>query len=169
MQIRERDGVTHIVVTQQVSQKSESLRPGADDITPDASSSVVVGNNTIEWGNCLGHWHQSQYHKVYHCFARTRRLSGSGDYEAEAHAALIKGTAQGVEYEDEIVFSQFTDTCAEVVKTNQTAETCQSPLFFTGIPQWWYVVSGHYFDLGANGTQDATCSGCVDWRFEHTS
>jgi hypothetical protein len=96
-----------------------------------------------------------------HRFARTIKKEGSGSYVAEAHAALVHGGS----YTDEIVFSMDTDSCAVSEVSNSSAGTCPSNWFDSHVGDNWIVVSGHYFDVGEDGSRDATCDGCLDRGF----
>lgn len=154
----EEDGATYTIV----SQSSKVNRPQPKGgIAPD-SASFQVGSHVVEYANCFGHSGSST---AWHCFARTKKLSGSGIYKTHAHAAFIEGDGNDVEYGDQIVFSVATHACAWKELTNATSTTCESPHFSTFSGQWWYVVSGHQYDVGANGW-DHECPGCIDWKAE---
>jgi hypothetical protein len=155
VQTTEDDGDMYTIVSQ--SAKVNQSRPKGG-ITPDAAS-FQVGSHWVEYANCFGRTGSS---KCWHCYARTKKLSGSGTYKTHAHAAFIEGDGSGVSYEDEVVFGVHTHGCAWKDTTNATSTTCESPHFDTFSGQWWYVVSGHQYDVGANGW-DHECAGCIDW------
>ena len=87
---------------------------------------------------------------VRYGYASTKRLSGSGDYRAEAHATLIKGDSYG----NEPAFSAYTRPCAGISRVNREAKTCSSPSFVTSPGEKWLVISGHSYDHGNDSPGD---------------
>ena len=85
-------------------------------------------------------------------YASTKRLSGSGSYEAEAHATLIEGDS----YEGEQVFSGFSPPCATRTKVNRKAKTCRSPRFDTEPGEERFAISGHSYNHGNDGGSGAS-------------
>jgi hypothetical protein len=150
------------IVTHQLQVvKAGKVLPGIP--VPNGSSQQTVSGWTIEWANASGYttgWFGSKY--VRHEFARTRKVSGpSGSYQAEAHATLIDGPNYGGTQ----VFNYITHPCAQSIVNNGTAQSCSSPWQSSSTGRQWYIVSGHYFDIGINGSQDAACPGCIDWVY----
>jgi hypothetical protein len=107
VQITETDGAT-ITIVSQTAKVSQPYSKGG--IAPD-SASFQVGSHWVEYANCWGHLGSLT---TWHCYARTKKLSGSGSYKTHAHAAFIEGDSGGVEYGDPIVFSIGTHGCAWV-------------------------------------------------------
>lgn len=127
----------------------------------DGSSTVTIGSWTIRYSNAASYGTGGGNKYVRHDFARTEKVAGSGSYQAEAHAALIKGTSYG----GQVVFSYLSHPCAESIVNNATAQACTSPWQLSSTGQQWLIISGHYFDIGINGVRDSECSGCIDWVF----
>lgn len=96
---------------------------------------------------------------VRYNYAETRRLSGLGDYRAEAHAALIRGDS----YEDQRVFDAFDPRCAGISRVNRTARTCGSSRFRTSPGEKWFVISGHTYDHGNDGKVNKRIAGEMDY------
>lgn len=148
------------VITRQA--RVTKLIQGRPGFSTNASLQQGVGSWTIEWANAAGYttgWFGSKY--VRHEFARTRKVSGpAGSYQAEAHAVLINGQY----YSDPQVFSYVTHSCAQAIVNNATAQTCSSPWQASSSGRQWFIISGHSFDIGINGT-DAQCPGCIDWVY----
>lgn len=91
--------------------------------------------------------------------AETRRLSGSGTYRANAHATLIRGSS----YSGEYAFASHRQRCAGITTVNRTARTCSSQRFSTSPGQRWYVISGHFYDHGNDGSIEADITGEMDY------
>lgn len=127
-------------------------------VQPAAGLTTTVNGQTVEYANCAGAATNGSF--VYHCYARTRRIAGSGNYRTEAHAALIPDAQYGTP-----VFSNATHTCAEVSKTNAESKTCQSPNQSSWHGRKWGIVSGHMFDTDLSNPYASTCPGCIDWLF----
>lgn len=121
-----------------------------------ASTEQPVGSHTVRYSSAL--WYDSCCN-VRHYYGRTEKVSGSGNYKTHIHSALIKGQYPG----DEVVWSWLDDTCGEDNQTNATAQSCSSPKQTTTSGQPWRIVTGHRYDVGANGTWDDECAGCIDW------
>ena len=130
----------------------------ADVNSPDSATQTVNGQ-TVEYSNCAGAAANGSY--VYHCFARTRRIAGTGTYRTEAHATLIDGNQLGGNQ----VFNYVLYPCAKVEKTNAESKTCQSPNFTSSHGKQWYIVSGHSFDTDNTPPYAANCPGCIDWVY----
>lgn len=90
----------------------------------------------------------------------TVRKEGAGAYKAHVHGTFIKGHA----YDGDQVWSSFTNPCASVT-ANHDVGTCASAYQKTSRGGRWLLVSGHWYDHGANGTRNAKCDGCIDWKF----
>lgn len=129
----------------------------ADVNSPDSATQTVNGQ-TVEYSNCVGAVPSGSY--VYHCYARTRRIAGTGTYRTEAHAALVPDAQYGTP-----VFGYTTHPCAQVYNTNAEAKTCQSPNFTSWHGRKWGIISGHMFDTDLNNPYGGSCSGCIDWLF----
>lgn len=127
-------------------------------ITPNKSSNETINGQTVEYASCAGAATNGSY--VYHCFARTRRIAGSGNFRTEAHAALIPDAQYGTP-----VFSNQTHSCAQVYKTNAEAKTCQSPNQTSWHGRNWGIVSGHLFDTDLSNPYATGCPGCIDWLY----
>ena len=123
------------------------------------SLSQTVNGQTVEYSNCAGAATNGSF--VYHCYARTKRIAGSGNYRTEAHAALLDGATIG----SPSVFDYLQNPCAQVAKSNAESKTCQSPNFNSSHGRKWFIVSGHSFDTDLNPPYQVTCSGCIDWVF----
>lgn len=158
----EQNGATIVEVSRALKERdvgTSRLLPNMD-VLPNGL--VTVGGHTVEYASAVGHQGSSY---VWHAYARTTKISGSGSYRAHAHAALNEGNSSGVSYSDPTVFGNPPTACATDERTNATAQTCESPHFSTYSGQWWYFISSHRYDVGANGTWDDICAGCFDWKF----
>lgn len=130
-------------------------RQGYGEAATDGSGTVIVGGMTVEWSNGVG-WNPTS---MRHEFGQTQRVAGSGNYETEVHSTLIDGPYYGGNQ----VFSNGTDSCAQVYAVNATARTCSSLLQPSSSGHQWFIISGHSFNVGIGGTWDAECPGCIDW------
>jgi len=136
------------------------MRPGSPVIN--GSSQQTVGSWTIEWSNAAAYGTGGGNKYVQHYYAKTRKVSRpAGSYQAEVHATLIDGPSYGGTQ----VFSYFTHPCAQAIVNNGTAQSCSSPWQLSSTGHQWFIISGHYFDIGINGSQDASCPGCIDWVY----
>lgn len=145
-----KDGVRYIESTAKAADKAMAKR--------DLYYNAGGGGWTVQFKNVISA-NAGPAEWVRYLYAHTKRLAGAGAYKTNAHATLIEGDS----YEDEQVFSVFTHGCAGKTIVNGTAKTCQSPQFSTSPGEKWFVISGHWYDHGNNGSQDATCPGCIDW------
>lgn len=150
--VTEVDGVRFFEASESVSAQSGEGSPLAMSSTSSGSGYRVHFKNVLSSNAGAAQW-------VRHYYAQTRRLSGSGSYEAEAHAVLIEGDS----YEDEQVFSVYTHSCAGVVKVNATAKTCASPRFSTSPGEKWFAISGQYYDHGNDGSVERVIAGELDY------
>lgn len=152
-----RDGEIETIVTQQYSGSVTSV------IGPTSVSETVNGQ-TVEYSNCVGSATNGSY--TYHCFGRTRRTVGSGNYRTHVHSTLIRGDHDDVAYGDEQVFNYLLKSCAQDERPNATSESCRSDNFNSSSGLWWYVLSAHKFDTDLSNPWDTNCSGCMDWKYE---
>lgn len=150
-----------------VSQESTIDGSSNGGIIPAGSSTVQVGSHTVKYSLCWAYFYNPSLlsYYTYHCYAKTEKISGTGTYKTHAHAALIKGSLAGVSYTDPVVFGYPPTACASITKTNATSTTCKSPNFASKTNQWWYAISGHWYDLGADGTINSRCDGCIDTKY----
>ena len=157
VQVTERNGVRHFKssTTERLESNSSYSRQAS---TENGSGWVVRFENSISSNVGPAEW-------VRYDYAYTRRLSGSGDYKAHAHAALIEGDS----YEGEQVFSAFTHSCATKTKVNRQAKTCRSPNYDTEPGDEWLVISGHTYDDGNDGEIEASIAGELDWVWTASS
>ncbi len=151
VQVTEADGVRFYGASKLVTSQPEEGSPLMDIVSSHPEFKVRY-DNVIQANSGAAKW-------VRHYYAITHRLTGSGPYEAEAHAVLIEGDS----YEDEQVFSGFTHSCAAVVKVNGRAITCISPKFSTSPGDKWFAISGHYYDHGNDGEIDDSIAGELDF------
>lgn len=98
---------------------------------------------------------------IRHYFGRTRKLTGTGTYRAEVHSTLLNGGTYG----SPSVFDYLGTPCAKSELLNATAQACSSPWFGTTKGRKWFIITGHYFDIGANGSREGDCPGCIDWVY----
>lgn len=152
VQVTEVDDVRLFIASESVSAEPGEGSPLALGSTSSGSGYKVRFENALSANRGAAKW-------VRHYHAFTKRLSGSGPYEAEAHAVLIEGDS----YEDEQVFSGYTDSCAAVVEVNATAKTCASSKFSTSPGEKWLAISGQYYDHGNDGSLDETVYGRLDF------
>lgn len=145
----------------EVNRRFSNGNGGSGGVTPSGSTEKTVGSWKIRYGNAIGYGTGGGSKYVRHEYARTEKVAGSGSYQAEAHATLIKGSS----YTGQQVFSYFTHPCAQSIVNNAKAQSCTSPWFQSSTGQKWCVVSGHYFDIAINGSKDSTCDGCIDWIY----
>lgn len=149
------------VTVNQTEVTKQSTQRGLPGYETDADTSRTIGSWTIRYANGVGFGTGGGNKYFRHEFAKTEKLAGSGSYQSEAHASLIRGSSYG----GENVFNMFTHPCAQSIVNNGTAQTCTSPWQLSSAGQQWLIISGHYFDIGIDGTQDDTCPGCIDWVY----
>ena len=153
VQVTEADGARYFEASESVA-----TRPQRGSSTTRSIYTSYGSGYTVEFKNVISaNVGRAEWVRYY--YARTKRLSGSGPYWAEAHAVLIEGDA----YEDEQVFSVYTHSCAGVSRVNATAKTCASPHFDTSPGDKWYVISGHIWDNGNDGIFENYIAGALDW------
>lgn len=152
VQVTEVDGARIFEASTSVTAQPGEGSPLAMSSSSSGSGYHVYFRNVIQANSGAAKW-------VRHYYASTHRLSGSGPYEAEAHAVLIEGDS----YEDKQVFSGYTHSCAAVVRVNDRAITCPSPKFSTSPGDKWFAISGHYYDHGNDGEIDDRIDGELDF------
>ena len=130
-------------------------------VSPKNSTTRTVGGFTIMYSNSAAYGTAGSNKYVRHNSARTEKTAGTGSYQAEAHGALIKGSS----YSNPTVWDYISHPCAQSIVNNAAAQTCVSPWQLSSTGQKWLVISGHYFDIGINGSQDSSCSGCIDFVY----
>jgi hypothetical protein len=152
--------VTNQKVANNHASSNNSGHPGGP--TPDASTNRNVGSWTITYANAAALGYDGNGNKyVQHYYGKTIKTAGSGSYQAEVHATLLNGGT----YDSPSVFDYITNPCAKSVVNNGTAQSCSSPWFASSTGRQWYIITGHYFDIGIDGTKDSTCDGCIDWVY----
>ena len=158
VQMVERNGVRYYTASTSASSGrasplgSLSFMAAPQSIIAIGSGYTVRFTNQISANAGAARW-------VRYNYAETRRLSGSGDYRAEAHATLIKGNS----YENDPVFDAFDPRCAGISRVNRTARTCSSARFATSPGEEWFVISGHSYDHGNDGIVNKRIAGGMDY------
>lgn len=131
-------------------------------ISPLRSATQSSGSWSWEYANAAASGIDSYGRKVVqHYYGRTRKLTGTGTYKAEVHSTLLNGGTYG----SPSVFDYLQYPCAKQEKVNATAQSCPSPWFVTTTGRKWFIITGHYFDIGADGLRDGTCDGGIDWVY----
>lgn len=164
VQVVERDGVRQFTASTSVASRPPG---GFGNSLPFMPQSILaIGNGyRVRFANSISA-NAGPARWVRYDYAKTERLSGSGNYRAEAHATLI----QGDRYEDQQVFNYSTGhSCAGVARVNRTAKTCSSPSFRTSPGEKWFVISGHSFDHGNDGSVEKQIIGELDWVWTASS
>lgn len=157
VQMVERDGVRYFTASTSERGRPSAFRSSAAPgliLASGGSGWRAEAKNQISANRGAARW-------VRYDYAQTRRLSGWGDYLAEAHATLIRGSS----YEGEQVFSAYERSCAGIIRVNRTARTCSSPRFDTSPGEKWFVISGHTFDHGNDSPSNPEwrVAGELDW------